>query len=146
MSKNIDTSVSPEKYVKPRAEYIGRLSDLQLGNPEGIPSDLAGASKETLDEVGEQLTQTLVEITDTQHYGCIDGRCVICGPGERVAIRGRQVGGTALLTEVALNSGASIVDTLKNLRLGSVISGIENHYQGIKGISSFNSSRWMWRC
>lgn len=94
------------------AMVLGRLDDLGLGNAGGgIPSSLAEASSEALDEQAEHDLESLVDPTDLSCTACIDGRPTKCNAdGSAPEIRLRHAGGTLAL-DTALNSDASIVDT-----------------------------------
>lgn len=102
-----------EKTREVTGTYIGRLKDLKLGNPDGIPSRIAGYSDDRLQEIAEQDARTLVRPTDLSCRDCIDGRCKLHNadgsPGET---RLRRVGGSASDFGVALNAEASIIDTI----------------------------------
>jgi hypothetical protein len=125
-----------EKELKPSVRFIGRLQDLGIGNPSGIPSELADADNERLTEYGEKIMESLDDVTDLSHYGCIDGRFCKCNAdGSKPEVRRRQVGGTGLLPEVALNSDASILDTIEDKDdVGNVVNVIEADYQAKTGV------------
>lgn len=135
-----DTTINHETETKPEVMYLGSLQDLGLGNPNGIPSKLADKSEEERREYGERLIEALDTITDYEHYGCIDGRNCICNAdGSQPEIRSRQVGGTGLLVEVALNGEAPIVDTLKtsgdaDVRLKDAAKTIELDFTAKTGV------------
>jgi hypothetical protein len=117
--------------------HLGSLADFGLGNEvNGIPSELAGATLKQKIEYGESLKLAVAEVTDLCHYGCIDGRmCKHNADGSNPEVRSRQVGGTGLLVEVALNSDASILDTIEDKdNVGQVITVVEEHYENVTGI------------
>lgn len=117
--------------------HLGSLADFGLGNAvNGIPSELADASEEEKIAYGEKLRAAVTEVTDLYHYGCIDGRFCICNAdGSQPEVRRRQVSGTGLTLEVALNSDASILDTIENKDdIGSVVSGVEDYYEQATGV------------
>lgn len=93
--------------------FIGRLGDLGLGSKEGIPSKYADYDTEQLTQIAEQNARSLVMPTDLTCAACIDGRCTLQNAdGSPAEIRYRRVGGSASNFGVALNTEASIVDTL----------------------------------
>lgn len=116
--------------------YLGRLKDLSIGNPDGIPSPLSKASEEEVLEYGERLKGALDTITDHAHLGCIDGRCVVCNAdGSTPQVRGRQVSGTGSLLEEAHNAEASVLDTIDpDASLGEQIEQLEAFYERVTGI------------
>lgn len=92
--------------------YVGRLRDLGLGNPDGIPSVYADASDEELKEIAEKQVERLRPVEDRKALACIDGRHTNCNAdGTPAALRLRRVGGSASNYGVALNSGAAVLDT-----------------------------------
>lgn len=95
------------------ALVLGRLKDLGLGNPDGIPSSLAQASNAELQAIADRDSERLVEPTDQACTACIDGRRCNCNAdGSEPKVRLRRVGGSASNYGVALNAEASIIDTL----------------------------------
>ncbi len=138
--ENMNTATDHETETKPEVFYLGSLQDLGLGNPEGIPSKLADKSDDERKHYGEQLVKALDTITDYTHYGCIDGRnCVHNADGSQPEVRNRQVGGTGLLVEVALNGEAPIVDTLKRdgdtqVRLKDAVKEVELDFAAKTGV------------
>lgn len=116
MSKEqgFDMATSPEVLEKVSVTYLGKLGDLGLGNPEGIPSRLAEASQEDLDLYGERLLESSKDITDYEHDACIDGRHTSENhDGSPVEVRERHVSGSASNTEIAMNAQASVLDTIE---------------------------------
>lgn len=107
--------------------FLGRLKDLGLGNPEGIPSDLADADDVTLAEHAERDAESLVEPTDRSCTACIDGRRTECNAdGSRPEIRLRRVGGSASNLSTALNAGASLTETFTDeMSLGDMIDVVD---------------------
>lgn len=104
---------TPEIAEKVTVAYLGRLRDLDLGNPDGIPSRLAGASHKELELFGERLLKSTRPVTDFTHDGCKDGRHVICNlDGSAPEVRERHVSGTASDTEIAMNAGSPVFDVL----------------------------------
>ena len=78
----------------------------------------------------------MTEITDAEHYACIDGRCKLCNAdGSDPEKRTNQVGATALLYGVARNSGALVMDTIDpSLSLDEQVSIVETFYEELTGI------------
>jgi hypothetical protein len=112
MSKEVgfDMAVTHETRSEPQVIYLGRLGDLGLGNPEGIPSRLAEASESDIQAYGENLAKSLDVISDNSHDGCIDGRCVMCNAdGSAPEIRQRQVGGSGARVEESMNAEAELL-------------------------------------
>lgn len=113
MHELLQGNVEMEQTRERTGKYIGRLSDLGLGNPDGIPSKLASADNDVLQEIAEQDAHDLVMPTDLACTACIDGRHILCNAdGSTAEIRLRRVGGSASNFGVALNAEASVVDTL----------------------------------
>lgn len=109
----LDMDTTPEIVKEPKVYYLGRTGDLSLGNPEGIPSKLAEATEAELVDYGQKLLDRLAQVTDARHCGCIDGRhCKHNGDGSAPEIRYRRVSGSGANFETALNSGASVLDTI----------------------------------
>lgn len=116
--------------------YIGRLGDLDLGNPDGIPSELADSSEEEVAAYGEKLKDALDYITDFTHLSCIDGRCVVCNAdGSSPEIRPRQVGATGKRVEVAILADAPVMDTVpEEAELDETTEILDEHCERINGI------------
>lgn len=123
--RNIDREKTRER----TGLYVERLGDLGLGNPEGIPSEYAGYTKEALEEVAEKMAKRLVEPTDLTALACIDGRETLHNAdGSAPQTRLRRVGGSASNIGVALNAEAPVVDTLSaDGTLTEQIDAIDNH-------------------
>lgn len=138
--EDMNTATDHEAETKSEVLYLGSLQDLGLGNPEGIPSKLADKSDDERRQYGERLVDALDEITDYSHYGCIDGRnCIHNADGSQPEIRNRQVGGTGLLVEVALNGEAPIVDTLSGdgnapVQLKDMVKTVGRDFEAKTGI------------
>jgi hypothetical protein len=117
--------------------HLGSLADFGLGNAiNGIPSELADASEEEKITYGEKLKGAVAEVTDVCHFGCIDGRFCTCNAdGSQPEVRRRQVSGTGLALEVALNSNASILDTIEDKdNIGQVITVVEEYFEKATGV------------
>lgn len=124
-----------EKLEVANVTYLGRMEDLGIGNPEGIPSKLADASETELQEFGEMLKQLLSEVTDTTHFGCIDGRCRLCNAdGSAPDARLRHVSGTGSNLEIALNAGASVADVVADMPLDQAIKVVEDDMTSKTGV------------
>lgn len=122
-----------------KAFYLGTLGDFGLGNPEGIPSSLAGSSLEERVAYGQRLLEAVVDITDKHHLTCIDGRFCKCNAdGSSAETRRAQVAGTGALTEVAVNAGViqpgRLSDTIKKLE-GKVRFDRSAHLGGCGGVN-----------
>ena len=92
---------------------LGRLRDLGLGNPDGIPSYLANASDEELQAVAERDSDRLVVPDDLTATACIDGRRTKQNAdGSEAVTRLRRVGGSASNAGAAFNAEASIMETI----------------------------------
>ncbi len=108
------------------AKCLGRLIDFGLGNPEGIPSNLANVSDEELQEIAEQCRQSLVDVTDTSAYSCIDGRRKLRNAdGTHAEIRYCRVGGSASNLGVAMNGESPVMDTLTDASLDQEIQIVD---------------------
>lgn len=106
-------SLEMEKTIERKAVVIGRLKDLGLGNPEGIPSSLNRASNEELQAIAEHDNDRLVVPSDESVTACIDGRyCKGNADGSDAKVRLRRVGGSASNTGAAFNADASITQTI----------------------------------
>lgn len=127
MNELMRGSLEMEATVERKAVVIGRLGDLGLGSPDGIPSYLADATAEELQEVAERDNERLVDPNDLQATACIDGRHCSCNAdGSEAKIRLRRVGGSASNTGAAFNAEASIVSTIdRNSPLADIISTID---------------------
>lgn len=113
MSEHMQDTIELEKTRERTGQFIGRLGDLGLGSPDGIPSYYATKTPEELNEIAHEQAQMLVAPTDLTCTACIDGRCTLHNAdGSPSVIRLRRVGGSASDLGVALNAEASIVDTL----------------------------------
>lgn len=134
--ENMNTTINHEIESPVEVTYLGSLADLGLGNPNGIPSELAEATLEERIAYGEKLKDAVADVTDMHHYRCIDGRnCVCNADGAQPEIRRGQVGGTGLLVEVAMNGGAPLMDTIDTQSsAGSVISQVEGDYMKKTGV------------
>lgn len=108
----------------PKALLLGRLGDLGLGNPQGIPSSLKDATREELGAYGQQLLHTVVQVNDPYHFTCIDGRrCKGNADGSHTQCRRAQVSGTGAAVEIALNAGSPLLD--EQATLGHEVHVIE---------------------
>lgn len=132
MNEQKQGSFEMEQTREVMGKFIGRLGDLNLGNPEGIPSAYADYSGEQLNEVAEKNADALVAPTDLSCAACIDGRCTLHNAdGSPAEIRLRRVGGSASNFGVALNADASIVGTLDaEAPLGEQIQVIDDFMGG----------------
>ncbi len=94
-------------------KHLGSLEQFKLGNPDGIRGRLAHervTHKELID-FGETLKKAVDRVTDVHHAACIDGRSCKCNSdGSAAEIRRRQVAGTNLNTEVALNGESPLLE------------------------------------
>lgn len=113
MSEHMQDIIEREQTRELTGQFVARLGDLGLGNPDGIPSYYADKTPEELNEIAHEQAQKLVAPTDLSCTACIDGRCTLhYADGSEAAIRMRRVGGSASDLGVALNAEASIIDTL----------------------------------
>lgn len=117
-----------EKSPEYEAIYLGTLGDFGLGNENGIPSRLEGASNEELEAYGKMLVENLTPVTNRRCLSCIDGRHVVCNhDGTEAEARLRHVGGTASSTGVAYNSDAPVTKRIDpNLPLGKKVEAIDD--------------------
>lgn len=115
--------------------YIGKLKDLSLGSPNGIPSVYADASDEQMNQVANDAAQKLVAVTDLRACACIDGRHTNCNAdGSEAQIRLRRVGGSASNHGVALNAEASVAKTIpETASLGEQITAIDSYVESSTG-------------
>ena len=105
MTKSSDTTTLPL--------VIGRLHDLRLGNPEGIPSKHAVYSSDQLEQTANKLQTLLVDPTELTALACIDGRHPNRDLDDKpLEIRMRRVGATAANLPVAMNPEAPIIKSL----------------------------------
>ncbi len=127
---------SPEAMREASVVLLGRLEDLGIGNPNGIPSDLAEAEEADLNAYGERLLGALERVTDEQHDGCIDGRTIIQNAdGSPAEVRHRQVSGTGSLTEEVRNGGSPAIDLLDpNASVGDEAVTYEKFYEEALGV------------
>ncbi len=121
----------------PQVTFLGRLRDFGLGNPKGIPSDLATATDAELADYGDKLLQTIDDVNDPKHYACIDGRdCTANGDGSAANNKRRQVGGTLLWLETAMNAGSSLLDDHDfSTGLEKAVHFINHKMTGLTGIN-----------
>ena len=133
--RGFDMGPTPEIAEKVTVTYLGRLKDLGLGNPEGIPSKLADASREELELFGERLLESSKPVSDFEHDGCLDGRCVLCNADKsEPEVRERHVSGTASDTEIAMNAGSPVLDTLRaDASLADTIDAVTKYVQQRSG-------------
>ncbi len=124
-----------ESLLEDQVLYLGRLDDFKLGNENGIPSKLAKASNEELEEYGKLLLERLTTITDIFHLACIDGRCKKCNAdGSQPEIRANQVGATGILLPVAMNAEADFLGNPEDRSLGENTKLSEDFYGDTTGI------------
>lgn len=135
MEQGLDMSTTPERKEISKVTYLGRLGDFGLGNPDGIPSQLAEASEAELELYGERLLENSKSVTDFEHDGCIDGRHKICNVDNSPAeIRERHVSGSASNTEIAMNAQASVLDTIKaDASLPEVVDVVDSFVAAASG-------------
>lgn len=118
--------------------YIGTLRDLRLGNEaSGIPSELAALNEQERMEYARSVIDTIVPITDKKHFSCIDGRGRIKNSdGTDPQVRRHQVGGTGLVTEVAMYSDAPIIRRVQVDRddIGASVNALESEFTRLSGI------------
>lgn len=131
---NIDTT--PEVQTEPKYHYIGRLGELGIGNPDGIPSKLKNATEQELNEYGEKLVAHVAEVTDKKHLKCIDGRnCQCNADGSEPEIRMGRVGGTASNIETALNADAPVIATIApDAEIGEIVEVVDQEFEDRTGI------------
>jgi hypothetical protein len=124
-----------EKNLERKGMYIGKLKDLGLGNPDGIPSVYVNASDEEMNEHAARAVENLVQVTDLRACACIDGRHTNCNAdGSNAQVRLRRVGGSASNHGVALNAEASITKTIpETASLGEQITAIDSYVEGATG-------------
>ena len=127
---------TPEVKKEATYHYVGRLGELGIGNPDGIPSRLKGATEQELNAYGEKLVAHVAEVTDKAHLGCIDGRLCQCNAdGSTPEVRMGRVGGTAANTEVALNADAPIVSELApDAEIGDIVDTVDGVVEKKAGI------------
>ncbi len=124
-----------EKTAEYTGTFIARLGDLGLGDPNGIPSVYANAEAAEIQQEVEEMLEQLVDPEDLTALACIDGRHTEKNAdGSSAALRLRRVGGSASNLGVALNSGASIIDTFKpGSSLGNKIHAIDGFVEKTTG-------------
>lgn len=129
------TTIDMEKTLERSALYIGKLSDLGLGNPNGIPSAYAKSSPEEMNELANEAVQNLVKVTDMRACACIDGRHTNCNAdGSAAEVRLRRVGGSASNYGVALNAESSVAHTIPaEASLGEQITAIDSYIESATG-------------
>lgn len=128
-------ATTPEKRETVKVAYIGRLEDLGLGNPDGIPSTLAEATESDLELFGERLLASSKPIEDFEHDSCIDGRHTNHNAdGSQAQVRERHVSGSASNVEIAMNASASVLDTVPNgASLGETVDIIDDFVAAASG-------------
>lgn len=135
MEQGLDMSTTPERQEISNVTYLGRLGELGLGNPDGIPSRLAEASESDLELYGERLLENSKAVTDFEYDGCIDGRHTTCNADSSPAeVRERHVSGSASNTEIAMNAEASVLDTIDdNAPLAEVVETVDEFVAATSG-------------
>ncbi len=99
-----------EKEPQYKVTYLGRLGDLGLGNPDGIPSKYADADDAEIKAFGEELLTHLVEPSNETKLACMDGRHTLAyADGSEPEPLLRRVGGTGTNLSMALNSDSPVV-------------------------------------
>lgn len=133
--QSFDVATTPEIKEKVEVNYLGRLEDFGLGNPNGIPSKLAEATPEELELYGERLLESTKKVTDMEHDGCIDGRTVLCNAdGSEPQVRERHVSGSASNLEIALNAEATVVaDFTVDTTLTEALDTVDAHVEKYSG-------------
>lgn len=128
-------ATTPEKREAIKIAYLGRLEDLGLGNPDGIPSKLAEATEADLELFGERLLASSKPIEDFEHDSCIDGRHTNNnGDGSKAQVRERHVSGSASNVEIAMNAGASVLDTVpEGASLAETVETIDDFVSAMSG-------------
>lgn len=131
-----EMTTSPEIVRETSVVLLGRLQDFGIGNPNGIPSDLAESDNAELQAYGERLVGALDYVTDENHDGCIDGRRVKHNAdGSLAEVRHRQVSGTGSLVEEVRNGGSPIVDAVApDESLGDEVKRYEQFYDDTHGV------------
>lgn len=126
--RNYGSGIDMEDTHEKFSLVLGRLKDFGLGNLDGIPSIYANSTAEELNEIARQDADDLVDVTNTRLFACIDGRKTLkYADGSPSELRLRRVGGSASNLGVALNSGASIIDTLdiENMSIGDLVEAVD---------------------
>ncbi len=131
---NMDTT--PEVKKEAVYHYVGRLGELGIGNPDGIPSKLKDATEQELNEYGEKLVAHVADVTDKAHLGCIDGRnCQCNADGSDPEVRMGRVGGTAANVEVAFNADAPVIaDISPDAEIGEIVGTVDGVVEEKAGI------------
>jgi|GEM_PF-695295 len=137
----IDRERTPEREVI----VVGRLGDLGLGNPDGIPSRYAHSTNAELEASARKKREHLRMPTDIKKTGCIDGRKTLRNmDGSKAEVRLRRVGGSASNLGVAMNAEAPVVETLdSDASLGEQIETIDRYMEMATG---FERSAHMGGC
>lgn len=122
---DMETKTAGEEY---KSVFVGRLADLGLGNPEGIPSRLADATDEQLTTFVEELIQKLKVPDSLGSHSCIDGRRKLgTADGGTPMTLLRRVGGSASNLGVALNGGViSTADMKPDVTIMKFAKQIDN--------------------
>ncbi len=131
---NMDTT--PEVKKEATYHYVGRLGELGIGNPNGIPSKLKDATEQELHEYGEKLVSHVADVTDKAHLGCIDGRnCQCNADGSNPEVRMGRVGGTAANVEVAFNADAPVIANISpDAGIGAIVDTVDGVVEEKAGI------------
>lgn len=131
----MNTTIDVEKNRERAVIFVGRLGDLNIGNPKGIPSEFANKSDEELHEIADEYSKELVEPTDLTCLACIDGRCTLHNAdGSAPEIRYKRVGGSAANFGVALNADATFLDTISSdAPLDKQVEEVDEHVTRLTG-------------
>ena len=132
----LNMDITPEVKKDPAFHYVGRLGELGIGNPDGIPSKLKDANEQELNEYGEKLITHVREVTDRHHLGCIDGRACQCNAdGSDPEVRMSRVGGTAANVEVALNADAPVIAKIApDAEIGAIVETVDSVFEDKTGM------------
>jgi hypothetical protein len=134
-NENMQNPAEQETIEQRKIIIVGKLGDLNLGNPNGIPSEYAHETNESLEKIAQLLQEKLVNPTDSSATSCIDGRKVLHeADGSEAEVRLRRVGGSASNFGVALNAESSVANILQpDSSLGKQIETIDIHIANTTG-------------
>jgi hypothetical protein len=136
MSEHMHTLKIEKEQYTPRVDFMGTLQDIGLGQDDAVRSIAAPMFHEAdYGKTCEAIQDNLVDVTDHEHYACIDGRAVTQNvDGTPPEVRYHMVGGTGAFLEMALNGEAPILNQLNDPTIGQEISLIEQTVQEKVGV------------
>jgi len=140
-----DMTKEREHTKERKGRYLGRLYDLHLGNPEGIPSAYADKTDTELQKIAQEMADELRLPTDPSTLSCIDGRNRLKNAdGSAPEVRLRRAGGTEPNLAVALMAEAPVTNTLD--LAAPIAKQAKTIDDFITGVTGFEQSAHMGGC